>query len=58
MKPLASWNTTVRRITPLLIWIAVLIVTAIVIGKKASGQHIDTADIILIVLVVAGPLGA
>lgn len=45
-----------RQNTPLLIWLAVLVVTAVVIGRKASGEHIDTADIVLIVLVVAGPL--
>jgi hypothetical protein len=45
-----------RQNSPLLIWLAVLVVTAVVIGRKASGEHIDTADIVLIVLVVAGPL--
>ena len=45
-----------RQNAPLLIWLALLVVTAIVIGKKAGGEHIDTADIVLIVLVVAGPL--
>jgi hypothetical protein len=47
---------TGRQNAPLLIWLALLIVTATVIGKKAGGEHIDTADIVLIVLVVAGPL--
>lgn len=45
-----------RQTAPFLIWLAVLVVTAIVIGKKPSSEHIDTADIALIVLVVAGPL--
>jgi len=33
-----------------------LVVTAIVVGKKAGGEHIETADLVLIILVVAGPL--
>lgn len=53
---LGRYVVAVKRSVPLLIWLIVLIVLAIVIGKKASGEHIDTADVVLIVLVVAGPL--
>ena len=47
-----------RQNTPLLIWLAVLVVTAVVIGRKASGEHIDTADIVLIVSSWQAPCSA
>jgi hypothetical protein len=46
-----------RQNTPILIWLAVLVVTAIVIGRKASSQNIDTADIVLIALGIGAKLG-
>jgi hypothetical protein len=58
VKRVISWfrRERERNWAPLAIWVALLIVTAVVIAKKAGGEHIDTADIVLIVLVVAGPL--
>jgi hypothetical protein len=46
-----------RQNTPILIWLAVLVVTAIVIGRKASSQNIDTAHIVLIALGIGTKLG-